>query len=380
MPLSSSVANPFQNDFVKEWMRYLGVLVLGFPDSIRTLRPIQAHGINHLVIPTRDYLFAPSFSDISQAMQFIHPAYEERRKKKDVHVAATRVGSDHGAATTRVGSGSDDVLVTAQDLANDIVFTVTHISSEAKATGNSICSVHVAATRVGSNHGAATTRVGSGSDGVLVTPQDLANDIVFTVTHKSSEAKATGNSICVHVAATRIGSDHGAAATRVGSGGDGVLVTTQDLAYDIVFTVTHISSEAKATGNIICVHVAATRIGSDHGVAATRVGSGGDGVLMTAQDLAYDIVFTVTHISSEAKATGNSICVHVAATRVGSDHGAATTRVGSGGDGVLVTAQNLAYDIVFTVTHISSEAKVTSNSIWCLKGKTIASKIDSIAP
>lgn len=32
----------------------------------------QAHGIDHLVIPTRDYLFAPSFADISQAVQFIH--------------------------------------------------------------------------------------------------------------------------------------------------------------------------------------------------------------------------------------------------------------------------------------------------------------------
>lgn len=32
----------------------------------------QAHGIDHLVIPTRDYLFAPSFVDISRAVQFIH--------------------------------------------------------------------------------------------------------------------------------------------------------------------------------------------------------------------------------------------------------------------------------------------------------------------
>lgn len=33
---------------------------------------LQAHGIDHLVIPTRDYLFAPSFVDISRAVQFIH--------------------------------------------------------------------------------------------------------------------------------------------------------------------------------------------------------------------------------------------------------------------------------------------------------------------
>jgi atypical dual specificity phosphatase len=32
----------------------------------------QAHGIDHLVIPTRDYLFAPSFVDINRAVQFIH--------------------------------------------------------------------------------------------------------------------------------------------------------------------------------------------------------------------------------------------------------------------------------------------------------------------
>lgn len=33
---------------------------------------LQAHGIEHLVIPTRDYLFAPSFVDISRAVDFIH--------------------------------------------------------------------------------------------------------------------------------------------------------------------------------------------------------------------------------------------------------------------------------------------------------------------
>ncbi|KAL5553099.1 hypothetical protein UlMin_040500 [Ulmus minor] len=31
-----------------------------------------AHGIEHLVIPTRDYLFAPSFVDISRVVEFIH--------------------------------------------------------------------------------------------------------------------------------------------------------------------------------------------------------------------------------------------------------------------------------------------------------------------
>ncbi|KAJ4949897.1 hypothetical protein NE237_000101 [Protea cynaroides] len=32
----------------------------------------EAHGINHLVIPTRDYIFAPSFAAITQAVNFIH--------------------------------------------------------------------------------------------------------------------------------------------------------------------------------------------------------------------------------------------------------------------------------------------------------------------
>ncbi|KAE9448727.1 hypothetical protein C3L33_19382, partial [Rhododendron williamsianum] len=32
----------------------------------------KAHGIDHLVIPTRDYLFAPSFADINRAVDFIH--------------------------------------------------------------------------------------------------------------------------------------------------------------------------------------------------------------------------------------------------------------------------------------------------------------------
>ncbi|GJN14986.1 hypothetical protein PR202_gb01869 [Eleusine coracana subsp. coracana] len=32
----------------------------------------QAHGINHLEIPTRDYLFAPSLEDVCRAVDFIH--------------------------------------------------------------------------------------------------------------------------------------------------------------------------------------------------------------------------------------------------------------------------------------------------------------------
>ncbi|KAF5939426.1 hypothetical protein HYC85_023685, partial [Camellia sinensis] len=33
---------------------------------------VLAYGINHLVLPPRDYLFAPSLSDICQAVDFIH--------------------------------------------------------------------------------------------------------------------------------------------------------------------------------------------------------------------------------------------------------------------------------------------------------------------
>ncbi|THG12547.1 hypothetical protein TEA_000026 [Camellia sinensis var. sinensis] len=37
---------------------------------------LQAYGINHLVLPPRDYLFAPSLSDICQAVDFIHGRLE----------------------------------------------------------------------------------------------------------------------------------------------------------------------------------------------------------------------------------------------------------------------------------------------------------------
>ncbi|XP_010924454.1 phosphatidylglycerophosphate phosphatase PTPMT2 [Elaeis guineensis] len=50
-----------------------GVITLNEP--YETLVPsslYQAHGIDHLVIPTRDYLFAPSLVDINRAVDFIH--------------------------------------------------------------------------------------------------------------------------------------------------------------------------------------------------------------------------------------------------------------------------------------------------------------------
>ena len=50
-----------------------GVITLN--ESYETLVPTSlyhAHGIDHLVIPTRDYCFAPSLRDISHAVDFIH--------------------------------------------------------------------------------------------------------------------------------------------------------------------------------------------------------------------------------------------------------------------------------------------------------------------
>lgn len=41
-------------------------------DVNAALLNLQSHGIDHLVIPTRDYMFAPSLKDINQAIDFIH--------------------------------------------------------------------------------------------------------------------------------------------------------------------------------------------------------------------------------------------------------------------------------------------------------------------
>ncbi|XVE70523.1 hypothetical protein DITRI_Ditri10aG0079200 [Diplodiscus trichospermus] len=50
-----------------------GVITLNEPfETLVSTSLYHAHGIDHLVIPTRDYLFAPSISDISRAVEFIH--------------------------------------------------------------------------------------------------------------------------------------------------------------------------------------------------------------------------------------------------------------------------------------------------------------------
>ncbi|GLT49472.1 hypothetical protein SLA2020_230240 [Shorea laevis] len=67
-------AVPFPRDVPR--LKQLGVSgVITLNEPYETLVPTSlyhAHGIEHLVIPTRDYLFAPSPADIRQAVDFIH--------------------------------------------------------------------------------------------------------------------------------------------------------------------------------------------------------------------------------------------------------------------------------------------------------------------
>lgn len=67
-------AVPFPTDVFH--LKELGVCgVVTLNESYETLVPTSlyhAHGIDHLVIPTRDYLFAPSYDDICKAVEFIH--------------------------------------------------------------------------------------------------------------------------------------------------------------------------------------------------------------------------------------------------------------------------------------------------------------------
>ncbi|WOL06234.1 hypothetical protein Cni_G14966 [Canna indica] len=67
-------AVPFPSDVPR--LKQIGVRgVITLNEPFETLVPTSlysAHGIEHLLIPTRDYLFAPSFEDICQAVEFIH--------------------------------------------------------------------------------------------------------------------------------------------------------------------------------------------------------------------------------------------------------------------------------------------------------------------
>ncbi|KAL6496552.1 hypothetical protein OROGR_029810 [Orobanche gracilis] len=67
-------AVPFPKDVPR--LKQLGVGgVITLNEPYETLVPTSLyydHGIDHLVIPTRDYLFAPAFGDINRAVNFIH--------------------------------------------------------------------------------------------------------------------------------------------------------------------------------------------------------------------------------------------------------------------------------------------------------------------
>lgn len=67
-------AVPFRRDVSR--LQKLGVRgVITLNEPFETLVPssmYQSRGIDHLVLPTRDYMFAPSLVDINQAVDFIH--------------------------------------------------------------------------------------------------------------------------------------------------------------------------------------------------------------------------------------------------------------------------------------------------------------------
>uniref|UniRef100_A0A5B6ZZG9 phosphatidylglycerophosphatase n=1 Tax=Davidia involucrata TaxID=16924 RepID=A0A5B6ZZG9_DAVIN len=91
-------AVPFPADV--ERLKELGVCgVITLNEPYETLVPTslyQVYGIDHLVLPTRDYLFAPSLSDICQAVDFIHEN-TSRGQTTYVHCKAGR-----GRSTTIV--------------------------------------------------------------------------------------------------------------------------------------------------------------------------------------------------------------------------------------------------------------------------------------
>ncbi|XP_021854064.1 phosphatidylglycerophosphate phosphatase PTPMT2 isoform X2 [Spinacia oleracea] len=67
-------AVPFPKDVPR--LKQLGVSrVITLNEPFETLVPssmYKAHGMEHLIVPTRDYLYAPSYNDINKAVDFIH--------------------------------------------------------------------------------------------------------------------------------------------------------------------------------------------------------------------------------------------------------------------------------------------------------------------
>lgn len=91
-------AVPFPNDVpcLKE-LGVGGVVTLNEPyETLVSTTLYHAHSIDHLVIPTRDYCFAPSLGDICRAVDFIHENALSR-KTTYVHCKAGR-----GRSTTVV--------------------------------------------------------------------------------------------------------------------------------------------------------------------------------------------------------------------------------------------------------------------------------------
>ncbi|KAK3014395.1 hypothetical protein RJ639_008823 [Escallonia herrerae] len=91
-------AVPFSADV--KLLKELGVsAVITLNEPYETLVPAslyQVHSIDHLVLPTRDYCYAPSLTDICKAVDFIH-GNTLRRKATYVHCKAGR-----GRSTTIV--------------------------------------------------------------------------------------------------------------------------------------------------------------------------------------------------------------------------------------------------------------------------------------
>ncbi|CAI9775570.1 unnamed protein product [Fraxinus pennsylvanica] len=91
-------AVPFPSDVHR--LKELGVSgVVTLNESYETLVPsslYKAYGIHHLVLPTRDYLFAPSIVNICQAVDFIHENASQKRSTY-IHCKAGR-----GRSTTVV--------------------------------------------------------------------------------------------------------------------------------------------------------------------------------------------------------------------------------------------------------------------------------------
>jgi len=87
-------AVPFPTDVPR--LKEQGVCgVVTLNESYETLVPTSLyndHGIDHLVIPTRDYCFAPSLNDIQHAVDFIHKNVSCRR----LHMFTVKL--DGGAA------------------------------------------------------------------------------------------------------------------------------------------------------------------------------------------------------------------------------------------------------------------------------------------